>query len=270
MRYFSLIIFTLAGCFLAPDVLESQDCIYYEDYIHLVDGIDVPGDARGVAVSGGYAYVADYGSGLQVVDITNPQSPVIVVSVDTPYLSQGVFVYDSYAYVVGRVYGEGDLQVVDVMDPRSPVIVGSIDTPGYARGVTVSGGYVYVADGSSGLHILPPQCDVTSINDEGTGTPSFPQAFRLSQNYPNPFNPSTMIEFDVAGTSVVKQRVQLTVYNIRGKEVIRLVDSEYGPGSHRVVWNGRNDKGEQVSSGIYFYTLRIRNQSYTNKMVVLR
>ena len=54
------------------------------------------------------------------------------------------------------------------------------------------------------------------------------------------------------------------------KQVIRLVDSELEPGSHRVIWNGRNDKGEQASSGIYLYTLRSGDKTYTRKMVMLK
>jgi len=102
------------------------------------------------------------------------------------------------------------------------------------------------------------------------GQPALPRVFSLSQNYPNPFNPTTTITFDVPGTSGETQQVQLTVYNIRGKQVISLIDSELEPGNHRVVWNGRNDDGEQVSSGMYLYTLRIGDKSYTRKMVMVK
>jgi flagellar hook assembly protein FlgD len=99
---------------------------------------------------------------------------------------------------------------------------------------------------------------------------TLPLLTQLNQNYPNPLNPTTTISFDVAGTSGVKQSIQLTIYNVRGKQVIRLIDSEYEPGNHRVVWNGRTDKGEQVSSGIYLYTLRSGDKTYTRKMVMLK
>jgi len=107
-------------------------------------------------------------------------------------------------------------------------------------------------------------------DDSMTGNSPLPRSFSLSQNYPNPFNPTTTISFDVAGTSGVKQQVQLTVYNVRGKQIIKLIDSEYEPGSHRVVWDGKNDKGEPVSSGIYLYTLRSGDKSYTKKMVMVK
>ncbi|MFH1843494.1 MAG: hypothetical protein ABIF77_09845, partial [bacterium] len=59
-------------------------CIDYGDYVHWVGGVDTPGDAYGVAVQGDFAYVGDEESGLQVIDISTPESPLIVGSVDTP------------------------------------------------------------------------------------------------------------------------------------------------------------------------------------------
>lgn len=105
---------------------------------------------------------------------------------------------------------------------------------------------------------------------ESNSTPSIPLSPWLDQNYPNPFNPTTTITFDVPITSGIKQKVQLIIYDIRGKQVIMLVDAEYEPGSHRVFWNGTNEQGRQVSSGIYLYTLRSGNNVYTRKMVLLK
>ena len=67
----------------------GADCIDYGDFLHWVGSVDTPGNARGMAVSGTYAYVADDDSGLQVIDITNPASPQIVGSVDTPGEARG-------------------------------------------------------------------------------------------------------------------------------------------------------------------------------------
>ena len=63
---------------------ESSQCIDYGDYLHLAGSVDTPGLAASVTISGTLAYVADEASGLQVIDITNPQSPQIVGSVGTP------------------------------------------------------------------------------------------------------------------------------------------------------------------------------------------
>ena len=72
-----------AGCICFVGVAGAE-CIDYGDYLHWVGSVDTPGEAIDVAVSGSYAYVADYASGLQVIDITSPVSPHPVGSVDTP------------------------------------------------------------------------------------------------------------------------------------------------------------------------------------------
>jgi hypothetical protein len=88
----------------------------------------------------------------------------------------------------------------------------------------------------------------------------------LKQNYPNPFNPTTVISFDISGTTGVRQHVSLVVYDARGRRIRTLVDSELEPGTHEVVWDGRNDRGEPASSGLYFSTLRNCGKTYTRKM----
>jgi hypothetical protein len=153
----------------------------------------LPDIVRGVAVSGGYAYVADGDAGLQVIDISNPAAPVRVAGLDTSDSADGVAVSGGYAYVADWTAGlqvinisnpaaavrvaecdtngnaagvavsgayayvadvTGGLQVIDISDPAAPVRVGGYDTSGAAEGVAVSGGYAYVVDGSGGLVIL--------------------------------------------------------------------------------------------------------------------
>jgi len=97
-----------------------------------------------------------------------------------------------------------------------------------------------------------------------------PLAFHVSQNYPNPFNPSTTIAFDLPGTVDERRFVSLTVYDIRGRRVRTLIDSELEPGSHKIHWDGQNDRGQSVASGIYLYTLRAGEERFTRKMMVLK
>ncbi len=129
----------------------GAECIDYGDYLHWVGSVDTPGSAYGVAVGGNYAYVADHASGLQVIDITNPDSPQIVGSVDTPSLARGVAISGTHVYIAD--WGSG-LQVIDITNPESPQIVGSVDTPGEAWGVAVSATHAYVADRDSGLQVI--------------------------------------------------------------------------------------------------------------------
>ncbi|MFQ6104128.1 MAG: FlgD immunoglobulin-like domain containing protein, partial [Candidatus Glassbacteria bacterium] len=102
------------------------------------------------------------------------------------------------------------------------------------------------------------------------GNSVLPLALSLMQNYPNPFNPATTISFDVPGASGQKQKMRLLVYDLRGRLVKTLIDSALMPGRHSVAWNGRNEGGERVSSGVYLYMLRCGGKAYTKKMVMLK
>ena len=90
--------------------------------------------------------------------------------------------------------------------------------------------------------------------------------FRLNQNYPNPFNPSTTISFH----SPVAGPVQLVISNLRGQIVRTLLDGELASGDHSLVWNGTDDNGDSVSSGLYFYRLQIGNHTQTRKMLMMK
>tara|TARA_Y100001970_G_scaffold121678_1_gene150910 strand:- start:436 stop:4152 length:3717 start_codon:yes stop_codon:yes gene_type:complete len=80
-----------------------------------------------------------------------------------------------------------------------------------------------------------------------------PNAFDLKQNYPNPFKVSTTIEYDVPEA----QQIVIRIFNVRGNLVRTLVEEEQSPGYKLIVWDGTNDDGDQVSSGIYFYQMYI-------------
>ena len=93
-----------------------------------------------------------------------------------------------------------------------------------------------------------------------------PAVFSLAQNYPNPFNPITEIKYDLP----VSCRVKLDIYNVLGQRVGTLVDGYQDAGSKVALWNGRDEKGIEVSSGVYFYSLKAGNFNEIRKMVLLR
>ena len=98
---------------------------------------------------------------------------------------------------------------------------------------------------------------------------SLPKAFALGQNFPNPFNPSTTISYDVPDRTESVQ-VELKVYNIRGQVVKALVNEFKEAGHYKVQWDGLNDRGENVASGVYFYRIKAGDFSATRKMVLLK
>ena len=95
---------------------------------------------------------------------------------------------------------------------------------------------------------------------------AIPTSFALNQNYPNPFNPQTNIDFSLPKD----QNVTLSVYNVLGQNVRTLINGNMQAGIHTVRWDGRNDQGVDVPSGIYFYKMYTPEFTQTNKMLMLR
>jgi flagellar hook assembly protein FlgD len=93
-----------------------------------------------------------------------------------------------------------------------------------------------------------------------------PQNIKLKQNYPNPFNPSTTISFSLDKPA----NIHLIIYSADGTEIASLVNGYQTEGKHSVVWNGTDANGIEVSSGIYFYTLKTDKKAVTKKMLLLR
>lgn len=95
---------------------------------------------------------------------------------------------------------------------------------------------------------------------------SGPTSFALKQNYPNPFNPATQIAYDAPRQSAVR----LVVYNIMGQEVRTLLDEVKAAGSYSVQWNGRNDAGNPVTSGVYLYLIHADGFTEAKRMILLK
>jgi len=108
---------------------------------------------------------------------------------------------------------------------------------------------------------------------EGTGTglsvdggTQAPAGFSLAQNYPNPFNPATAIRFNMP----LAAEASLVVYDLMGREVVRLVDGNIKSGFHKVMWNGRSADGLEMAAGIYIARLKAPGFSKSIKMVLLK
>jgi len=99
-----------------------------------------------------------------------------------------------------------------------------------------------------------------------TGAETPPSAIMLHQNVPNPFNPATLIRFELPA----RTRVRLAVFDVRGRLVRILVDGVLPAGGREIVWNGSDDNGKSVSSGVYFYRLETPRATVSRKMVLLR
>lgn len=130
-------------------------------------------------------------------------------------------------------------------------------TPFAGSDIFVAVNYFIVNGGSSGNHSDAVWLDHfivrgPNVTDVEYPTVSMPQTFAFEQNYPNPFNPSTTIRYSLASAS----DVEVTVYNILGQKVRTLVHERQEAGYYKIVWNGRNDQGISVGSGVYITRLK--------------
>ena len=140
--------------------------------------------------------------------------------------------------------------------------------------------YSWNMSDNSGNPILPGGYEVTGFYDCSSNVPvsvNFEyllvdvndetiiySKFNLS-NYPNPFNPTTRISFSIPEES----KVDLSIYNIKGQRVKSLVKESFESGNHSVVWNGVDDSGKSVGSGVYFYKLNVNGKSKLVKKCLL-
>lgn len=110
---------------------------------------------------------------------------------------------------------------------------------------------------------------IWSFTINPSATPVLPgtiESVVLHQNVPNPFNPQTTIRYDLPASS----HVRLSIFDTTGRRIRTLVDEEQSAGSREAVWNGRDDAGNSVSSGVYFYVLDAGKERLTRKLVLLK
>jgi hypothetical protein len=241
-------------------ILDISDPIHPTE----VNRIDLEGTAWEIEIAEPYAFVASETAGLAVLSIEDPTNPVELSYVGD-YFSYRLDVSDDFLYVFGIDY----LSVISISDPYHPLEVGHYHNEDHtAWDILVSGSTAFVAQTDAGF-IIYEYYGPTSINDSNETTSSLPRLFSLSQNYPNPFNPSTTIQYDIPeGNGTVP--VKILVYDIRGRLVRKLVDEEKESGSYQVHWDGIDERGLQVSTGLYLYRLEASELSVSRKMLIVR
>ncbi len=139
------------------------------------------------------------------------------------------------------------------------------------------GDYIHIAANDGKIHPIWARMDGnnlsvwTSVIEDSIFTAilkrnNFPAEFKLTQNFPNPFNSTTIIQFEIPHINFV----QLNIYNVRGQFIKTLINQKMNPGPHSVYWNGTDELGNQVSSGIYVYTINSTGFQQANKMIFLK
>jgi hypothetical protein len=196
-------------------------------------------------------------------DISDPTSPVPLGRLDLVSwgsghnFGSGVTVAGDFAYVGNETAG---LHVVDIRFPENPQYVGSVQLPGRTMSATVVDGLVHVV-GSSGYQIAWPQCgDVASV--PGSSTVPLP----FVDVYPNPFNPLTTIRYQVPAPSWTS----LCLFDLSGRLVRCLRSGSHAAGVFEVSWDGLDESGRRLPSGVYLCRLDCGGIVETNRMTLLK
>ena len=108
--------------------------------------------------------------------------------------------------------------------------------------------------------------NIVSQSTQSIKIENIPDQFKLHQNYPNPFNPITTINYDLPQQT----HVNLIIYDILGREVVKLVSEEISAGYKTIIWDSRNNYGDPVSAGIYFYQIQTKEFVKTKKMILIK
>jgi hypothetical protein len=199
--------------------------------------------------------VAFEGSSIAVMDISDPFFPVVDTIVHNSQTVASSVVSGHMMYTVGP---EG-ISVYDISSGYPSLL----DRGGRAGTmIAAEGEIVAISDGLS-INIFRLDNIATDVPES---PPVLPSAYALSQNYPNPSNPTTTITYMLPR----RGHVRLSVFNLLGQEVARLVDAEESSGSHGVEWGGNDRYGRAVASGVYFYRLQTAGFTETRKMVLLK
>jgi len=164
-------------------------------------------------------------------------------------------------------YAEGNLWVgvddlLDKIDPENGAFLGSSNLPPTAAGVFVDSLFWMYDESDNTLKGYA----INTVGVQGTPNVSQPMNFLLSQNYPNPFNPTTTIRYGLLQDAPVS----LVIYDLSGREVWQFNQSMQSAGWHQIQWDGMNNIGQSVSTGVYFYRLQAGGFVKVKKMVLMK
>ncbi|MCK4549297.1 MAG: T9SS type A sorting domain-containing protein [Candidatus Krumholzibacteria bacterium] len=246
---------------------EWEDVLHHEATSNTVYSCVVPTAVDSSDTSGSYhsVFMVDYSTYTSCPDsgysVNNWSTAVLLLTSSAETTGESVVLRWSVAenqelegFIVSRARQDGRHHVLATI-PASPGEVSfEFEDTSVEHNVDYTFRVEYI-DGD-GVHTL--------FETEPLGLPPLP--FALHQNRPNPFNPSTEIIFSLPRPS----EVILYIYDISGKRVRRLLEERRQAGRHSARWNGLDDRGSPVVSGVYFYRLKAGKESESRKMILLR
>ncbi len=211
-------------------------------------------------MSGEIAYLAAKNNGVQVVNLQDPANPVLVQTIKptTDICVTPIAIYNHYLF-----FGDDYRNIIysyDISNPLQPVFHHSLIWNQMTDVLSSNNNRIYSISSTS-INDLSLSEGFSPIQDQTIPT----ESMSLS-NYPNPFNPETKLSFTLAKQTFVK----LEVYNVRGQKIKALASESMSAGKHQISWDGKDDFGKPVASGMYFSRLETPSQKVTRKMLLLK
>ncbi len=202
---------------------------------------------------------------ITIWDIFNPALPIRVGSISNPATVHNIYVVGDLAYVA---YYSSGFRVYDISNPAAPVLAGQYDTSKRTGESFIGaiGAYVYLPSGNILVCDIENGLFVFTVTQTLASQAPADADFELEQNFPNPFNPSTRIPFELTRGG----RVALSIYDVAGRRVRDVLDRVLPAGLHETEWDGRDQDGRAVASGVYFYRMQAGTRTETRRMVLLK
>jgi hypothetical protein len=216
--------------------------------------------AEALAINDNFAYVSDWYGGVKVLNISNPPNPFLVNTI-LPHFDSLIYakpIIQENKLIIADTYWN-ELLIYDLSNPVFPDLFFSFKWNRVSVELAATENYLVTANKHSGFTIL----DINDLTPISEHIISFNEA-KLT-NYPNPFNPSTTIDFSLQNDS----KIELSIFNIKGQIVKTLTNNEFTSGTHSIIWNGDDNFGKAVSSGIYYYKLNVNGKTEAVKKCLL-
>jgi len=195
---------------------------------------------------------------LNIIDISDVSTPSLINSItisdyQTYLINNNLFVFDK---------NWNQLHVYDITDISNPQWLGYLNYNYQISDVLPYQDFITIVTKNQGIFIYD---DLWNLVHEDTHEIQFSSESYFIANHPNPFNPTTIIDFSLPYDS----KVELTIYNVKGQKNVTLANNQFSKGTHSIIWNGDNEFGNPVSSGVYFYKLNVNGKTEAVKKCLL-
>lgn len=227
--------------------IEDPQNPYISASVGIPGTVQIPQDIK---INGNYAYIADRGSGIPVINIADPSLPVVVGSYNAVGDATGICINGEYAFICEYT---GVIQMLNISDPENPIFYASGNINGPAFGIFANDDFIFAVDW---YEFTIFQYSSSDIEEENLTINLF-----ASQNYPNPFNSSTTIRYILREQA----HIRIDIYDLLGCRVKTLVEEDKPAGAYTVIFDASN-----LSSGIYFSRIQAGDQIQTRQMVLLK